>query len=325
MEFVLPAAADFAGTPLFAWAAFLVLVVILLALDLGVFHRKAHAVSSREAAIWTVVWISVALIFNGWVWHMEGTEKALEFLTGYLIEKSLSVDNLFVMVLVFTSFGVPRIYQHRVLFWGIFGALVMRGTLILVGTQLIARFHFVIYVFGAFLIFSGIRMLVVGEEEPDPQKNRALRLFRRFVPTTDHYRGQHFLTREGGRLMATPLMATLVVIEAMDLVFAVDSIPAIFAVTLDPFIVFTSNIFAILGLRSLYFLLANVIEKFAHLKIGLAILLTYVGVKMVITFWDIHIPILVSLGVIVGVLGISILTSIVAARRSALPERKAEE
>ena len=306
------------------WGVFLVVVVILLALDLGVFHRKAHAVSSREAAIWTVVWISVAMLFNAWIWWEMGSQKGLEFLTGYVIEKSLSVDNLFVMVLVFTSFGVPKIYQHRVLFWGIFGALVMRGVLILVGAQLITRFHFIIYIFGAFLIYTGLHMLFAGEQDPDPQKNRVLRLFRRFVPTTDRYDGQHFFTIENGRRVATPLLAALVVIEAMDLVFAVDSIPAIFAVTLDPFIVFTSNIFAILGLRALYFLLANVVEKFVHLKIGLAVILAYVGVKMLVTFFDLHIPVLVSLGIILGVLLTSILTSILANRREPLVEKAAE-
>jgi len=312
-----------AATPMM-WAGFFLLVLVLLALDLGVFHRKAHVVSSKEALGWTVVWITVALAFNAWIYLEEGHVKALEFFTGYVIEKSLSVDNLFVMVLVFTSFGVPKIYQHRVLFWGIFGALVMRGTLILVGTTLISRFHFIIYVFGAFLIYTGLHMLFAGEQDPDPQKNKALRLFRRLVPTTDRYDGQHFLTRVDGRVMATPLLAALVVIEAMDLVFAVDSIPAVFAVTLDPFIVFTSNVFAILGLRSLYFLLANVVEKFVHLKVGLAVILTYVGVKMLITFWDIHIPVLVSLGVILAVLLTSVLTSIVAGRRAELLENAAE-
>jgi len=313
----------FEGTPLYLWLVFFSVVVVLLALDLGVFHRKAHEVSSREAAGWTVVWVTIALCFNGWIWATEGAEKGIEFFTGYLIEKSLSVDNLFVMVLVFTSFGIPKMYQHRVLFWGIFGALVMRGLLILLGAQLIQQFHFVIYVFGGFLIFSGVRMLFAGEEDPDPQKNRALRLVRRVVPTTDRYDGQHFFVRENGRLMATPLFAALVVIEAMDLVFAIDSIPAIFAVTLDPFIVLTSNIFAILGLRALYFLLANVIEKFVYLKIGLAVILTYVGVKMVLTAWDVHIPVWVSLLVIVGVLLTSILTSLFATRHKPLIERAA--
>jgi len=302
MEFVLPAAADFAGTPLFAWAAFLVLVVILLALDLGVFHRKAHAVSSREAAIWTVVWISVALIFNGWVWHMEGTEKALEFLTGYLIEKSLSVDNLFVMVLVFTSFGVPRIYQHRVLFWGIFGALAMRGAMIGAGVLLLERFHWIIYVFGAFLVFTGFKMATQDEMDIEPEANPVLKLIRRVVAVTPGYDGQHFFSRAlikgRTRRVATPLFIVLVMVETTDLVFAVDSIPAIFAITRDPFIVYTSNVFAILGLRSMYFLLAGIIDRFYLLKIGLSVILVFVGVKMLITYFDYHIPIGISLGVV---------------------------
>ena len=310
------------GSPLL-WGLFFLVVLVALALDLGVFHRKAHEVSSREAAVFTVVWVALSLCFNAFIWWDLGPQKGLEFLTGYLIEKSLSVDNLFVMVLVFTSFAVPKIYQHRVLFWGILGALVMRGALILVGSQLVERFHFVIYVFGGFLVFSGIRMLFAGEEEPEPQKNLALRTFRRFVPTTDKYEGQHFFVKRGEKRMATPLLAALVVIEAMDLVFAVDSIPAIFAVTTDPYIVFTSNIFAILGLRAMYFLLANVIEKFVHLKIGLAIILSYVGVKMLISGWY-KIPTYVSLAVIVGVLLTSVLTSLLATRREELLEKAAE-
>lgn len=311
-------------TPLWSWIGFLGVILLLLALDLGVFHRKAHEVSNREAALWTSVWIGVALLFNAWIGVTQGLEKGLEFFTGYLIEKSLSVDNLFVMVLVFTSFGVPKIYQHRVLFWGILGALVMRGTLIVLGAQLIARFHFVIYVLGGFLVLSGIRMLFAGEEDPELRKNGVLRFFRRVVPTTERYEGQRFLVREGGRWMATPLFAALVVIEGTDLVFAIDSIPAIFAVTLDPFIVLTSNIFAILGLRALYFLLANVIEKFVYLKVGLGVILTYVGAKMLITAADVHIPVWVSLLVIVSVLLTSILVSLFVDRRRALLDAAAK-
>lgn len=299
---------------LLLWGGFLLLILVLLALDLGVFHRKDEEISSGAAAGWTAFWITLAMAFNGFIWWDFGSEKALEFFTGYVIEKSLSVDNLFVMVLIFNSFGVPKMYQHRVLFWGIVGALVMRGVLILVGAGLLARFHFVIYVFGAFLIYTGIHMLLASDQMPDPQKNRALRLFRRFIPTTSHYEGHHFLVVQDGKRMATPLLATLVVIEAMDLVFAVDSIPAIFAVTLDPFIVFTSNIFAILGLRSLYFLLANVVEKFIHLKYGLAVILTYVGVKMVISGWY-KIPTWVSLLVILSILLFTMLTSVLANKR----------
>lgn len=304
---------------LLLWGGFLALILILLALDLGVFHRKEHEISSGEAAGWTAFWILLALGFNAFIWWDLGHQKGLEFFTGYVIEKSLSVDNLFVMVLIFNSFGVPKIYQHRVLFWGIVGALVMRGVLILVGAGLLARFHFIIYVFGAFLIYTGIHMLFAADQMPDPQKNRALKIFRRFIPTTNQYEGHHFTVKKDGRRMATPLLATLVVIEAMDLVFAVDSIPAIFAVTLDPYIVFTSNIFAILGLRSLYFLLANVVEKFVHLKYGLAVILTYVGVKMAISGWY-KIPTWVSLLIIVCILGLTMITSVVANRRQARRE-----
>ncbi len=307
----------FGDTPPILWAGFLVLVVIMLALDLGVFNRNPHAITNREAATWTTVWIALAGLFSVFVWLDLGRAKGIEFITGYVIEKSLSVDNLFVMVLVFTAFGVPKIYQHRILFWGILGALVTRGAMILLGAQLINRFHAVIYVFGAFLVYTGIRMILNRGKEVDPRKNLALRIFKRFVPTTDEIDGKHFLTKlPNGKTAATPLMVALVAIEAMDVVFAVDSIPAIFAVTTDPYIVFTSNIFAILGLRSLYFLLANVIERFVHLEIGLSLILTYVGVKMLISGWY-KIPTLLSLTVIVGILIVTILTSVAANRRSA--------
>jgi len=312
-------------TPPLVWLGFLVLVFIFLALDLGVFNRDPHAISNKEAGIWTAVWIALALIFNAGVWWVEGGEKGLEFLTGYLIEKSLSVDNLFVMVLVFTSFGVPKKYQHRVLFWGILGALVSRGVMILLGAALVQRFEWVLYVFGGFLVFTGIRMLLTHGDPPDPTKNMALQLFKRFVPTTNTIDGGHFLTKENGRTLATPLLVALVVIEAMDIVFAVDSIPAIFAVTTDPFIIFTSNVFAILGLRSLYFLLANVIERFVHLEIGLAIILAYVGVKMLLGIWDLHIHNLVSLAVILSILVITTLTSVIANRRRERAEALTED
>ena len=310
----LPAVLIAAQSPVL-WIGFLVLILIVLALDLGVFNRNPHVVEIKEAVVWTCVWIGLAAAFAVFVWWDLGPEKGIDFITGYVIEKSLSVDNLFVMVLVFTSFGVPRQYQHRVLFWGILGALVSRGVMILLGVQLIERFHAVLYVFGAFLVFTGIRMLVKRGDKPDPRKNMVLRLFKRFVPTTDELDGKHFLTRNGnGKKVATPLLVALVVVEAMDIVFAVDSIPAIFAVTTDPFIVFTSNIFAILGLRSLYFLLADVIERFVHLEIGLSVILAYVGVKMLLS--DIApIPTLISLAVIVGILLLTILTSVIANRR----------
>jgi tellurite resistance protein TerC len=306
------------------WAGFILVVIALLALDLGVFHRKAHAVSTKEAAIWTVVWISLALLFNGaiylfWNSMMPGSastnsQAALEFLTGYLIEYSLSVDNIFVFVLIFSFFRVPAAYQHRVLFWGIMGALVMRAILILVGTALIEQFHWVIYLFGAFLIFTGIRMAFHKDEELHPDDNPLIKLARRVIPVTSSYEGQRFFVRHAGKLMATPLLLVLLLAESTDLIFALDSIPAIFAVTLDPFIVFTSNVCAILGLRSLYFLLAGAVDKFYYLKLGLATILTFVGVKMVLA--DIFdIPIAISLLVIVSVLAVAIVVSLLRTRR----------
>ncbi|HEU4325652.1 MAG TPA: TerC family protein [Roseiflexaceae bacterium] len=309
------------------WVGFLAFVFAMLAIDLGVFNRKAHAPSFKEATAWTTVWVSLALVFAVIVYFWQGSVKSLEYLTGYVIEYSLSVDNIFVFVLLFTSFRVPAAYQHRVLFWGILGALIMRGTLIVVGATLLERFHWIIYVFGAFLIFTGIRMAFHKEEtEVHPEGNVLVRLLRRFLPVTKEYHGEHFVVREAGRLMATPLLIVLLIVESTDLIFAVDSIPAIFAVTTDPFIVFTSNVFAILGLRSLYFLLANVVEKFYYLKPALSIILTFVGIKMLtpeITYlatgYKYHIPIAVSLSVIVGVLAIAIFASWMRARR--MPDR----
>jgi tellurite resistance protein TerC len=306
------------------WAGFILVVIALLAIDLGVFHRQAHAVSAKEAAIWTLVWISLALLFNGaiylfWDWMMPGSassnsEAALEFLTGYLIEYSLSVDNIFVFVLIFSYFAVPAAYQHRVLFWGILGAIVMRATLILVGAALIERFHWIVYVFGAFLIFTGIRLAFQKDEAIHPDDNPLIKLVRRIIPVATDYEGRHFFIRRAGALMATPLFLVLLLVESTDLVFALDSIPAIFAVTTDPFIVFTSNICAILGLRSLYFLLAGAMDKFHYLKLGLAAILSFVGLKMVLS--DIyHIPITLSLFVIVALLGIAIGASLVRTRR----------
>ncbi len=291
------------------WGGFILLVLILLALDLGVFHRKAHVVSSKESLLWTIFWIALALVFNVFVFFVLGRQQGIDFFTGYLIEKSLSVDNLFVIAMVFSTFAVPRLYQHRVLFWGILGAIVMRGIMILVGVQLIERFHWVMYVFGAFLLFTGGRMLLGKGHDPDPQHSYVFRVFRRLVPTTNRYDGQHFFTIENGKRVATPLLAALVVVEAMDVVFALDSIPAIFAVTTDPFIVFTSNVFAILGLRSLFFLLANALDRFKHLDVGLSLILIYVGLKMLAS--DVFpIPSLISLAVIVLILTITILASL---------------
>jgi tellurite resistance protein TerC len=310
-------------TPIWLWIGFNVFVLAMLALDLGVFHRKAHAVSSREALIWSIVWISLSLVFNAVIYFnwdrmmpesaYTNREAALAFLTGYLIEKSLSVDNIFVFILIFSFFGVPAAYQHRVLFWGILGALVMRGILIVIGAALLEQFHWIIYVFGAFLIFTGIRMAVNHDENVEPDKNPVVKFFRRFMPVTENFEKEQFFVRRAGRLMATPLFLILLVVESTDLVFAVDSIPAIFAVTQDPFIVYTSNVFAILGLRALYFLLANVMDQFQYLKFGLSAVLIFVGTKMVIADFY-KIPIGVSLGVVAGILTISILASLWKAR-----------
>ncbi len=301
------------------WVGFNVFVLAMLALDLGVFHRKAHVVSVREASIWSAVWIGLALLFNLGVWHLLGAQKGVEFLTGYLIEKSLSVDNIFVFALIFGYFAVPEEYQHRVLFWGILGALVMRAIFIAAGAALIANFHWIIYVFGAFLIVTGIKMAFVPARGLEPEKNPVVRLVRRLMPVTDRYHGQKFFARENGALAATPLFLVLALVETTDLIFAVDSIPAIFAVTSDPFIVYTSNVFAILGLRSLYFLLAGVMSKFEYLKLGLAAILVFVGTKMAIV--DLYkIPSPVSLGVVAAILAIAVVASLARARRIASRE-----
>jgi len=311
--------------PIWLWVGFNLFVLAMLALDLGVFHRKSHAVSGKEALIWSLVWISLSLAFNAVIYFYwdrmmpESTytnrEAALAFLTGYLIEKSLSVDNIFVFILIFSYFAVPAVYQHHVLFWGILGALVMRGILIVVGAALLHEFHWIIYIFGAFLIFTGIRMAFQRDEELHPEKNPVLKFFRRLMPVTENFEKDHFFVRRAGKLMATPLFLILLVVETTDLVFAVDSIPAIFAVTEDPFIVYTSNVFAILGLRALYFLLANVMDKFEYLKYGLSAVLTFVGIKMVIV--DLYkIPTGMSLGVVAGILTTSILASLWKAKRS---------
>ncbi|HET6823675.1 MAG TPA: TerC family protein [Anaerolineales bacterium] len=310
--------------PIWLWIGFNVFVLAMLAIDLGVFHRKAHAVSGKEALIWSVVWISLSLLFNLIIYlywdrmvpasAYTNSEAALAFLTGYLIEKSLSVDNIFVFILIFSFFAVPSAYQHRVLFWGILGALIMRGTLIFIGAALLEQFHWIIYVFGAFLVFTGIRMaLSNSEENVQPDKNPVVKFFRRFMPVTENFERDQFFVRRAGRLLATPLFLILLVVESTDLVFAVDSIPAIFAVTRDPFIVYTSNVFAILGLRALYFLLANVMDKFQYLKVGLSAVLVFIGVKMVIDGFY-HIPIGISLGVVASILTISILASLWKAR-----------
>ena len=291
------------------WVIFNVFVLGLLALDLGVFHRRDHAVGMKEAALWTGVWISISVLFNLGIYFYAGPVPALQFLTGYLIEKSLSVDNIFVFVMLFTYFNVPAVYQHRVLFWGILGALIMRGMLIGVGAFLISQFHWVIYIFGAFLVFTGVRMAVQKDEHVEVESNGVVKLLRRVMPITQNYHGHDFFVRQAGRIFATPLFVVLLIVETTDLIFALDSIPAIFAVTTDPFLVYTSNVFAILGLRSMYFLLADVVTKFRFLKLGLSAILAFVGVKMLIV--DIfHIPIAVSLVVIASILTISIVASL---------------
>lgn len=292
------------------WIGFNAFVLVMLTIDLGVFHRDAHKVSVKEAAAWTTVWVSLALIFNYGIYYFMGAGPGLEFLTGYLIEKALSVDNIFVFVLIFSYFRVPPKFQHRVLFWGILGALLMRGAMIGAGAYLISNFHWVIYVFGAFLVYTGIRMGTQKERDIEPEANPVLRLIRRFVPVAPHYDGQKFFTsvtnkRGRSRRAATPLFVVLVLVETTDLIFAVDSIPAIFAVTQDPFLVYTSNVFAILGLRALYFLLAGVIEKFHFLKLGLAVVLVFVGTKMLLEE-VVTVPTSLSLGVIAVVLSTSV-------------------
>lgn len=298
------------------WVGFNVFVLGMLALDLGVFHRKAHVVGFKEAGIWSAVWIALALAFNAGVWHFFGPQKGMEFLTGYLIEKSLSVDNIFIFALIFSYFAVPQQYQHRVLFWGILGALVMRAIFIAAGAALISNFHWIIYVFGAFLILTGIKMVFTPDKGLEPEKNPVVKLVRRLMPVTDRYHGQKFFTRENGALAATPLFLVLALVETTDLIFAVDSIPAIFAVTTDPFIVYTSNVFAILGLRSLYFLLAGVMNKFEYLKLGLAAILVFVGAKMALV--DVYkIPSAVSLGVVAAILAVAVAASLLRVRRRA--------
>lgn len=299
----------------FVWAGFLLFVLLMLALDLGVFHRKSHEVKIKEALVWSAVWIGLALIFNVGVWYFIGKEKAIEFLTGYVIEKSLSVDNLFVFIMVFSYFNVDTRYQHKVLFWGILGALVMRAIFIFAGVALIQQFHWIIYIFGAFLIFTGIKMLVQKDEKMEPEKNPLVRLFKRFFPVTDTMHGDRFFVKINAKTVATPLFIVLLIIEFTDLIFAVDSIPAILAISTDTFIIFTSNVFAILGLRALYFALAGIAKLFYYLKYGLSAILVFVGVKMVVAGFF-KIPVMYSLLIIVSILTVSILASVIFPKTS---------
>jgi tellurite resistance protein TerC len=292
------------------WVTFNVFVVVMLALDLGVFHRTAHVIRIREALAWCALWVTLALLFNLGIYVRLGAEPALEFLTGYVLEYSLSVDNIFVFLMIFAYFRVPYLHQHKVLFWGILGALIMRTLFILTGIALIQKFHWVIYIMGAFLIITGIKMARQKDEEIHPERNPVLRLFRRFMPVTESYEGGNFFVKRSGRLFATPLFIVVLVVETTDVVFAVDSIPAILAITLDPFIVYTSNVFAILGLRSLFFALAGVMRLFHYLPYGLSLILVFVGIKMLLV--DMYkIPIGIALGTVAAVLVISVIASIV--------------
>lgn len=304
------------------WAGFLAFVGLMLALDLGVFHRRAHVVKFREAVMWTVVWFCLAMLFAFWLKSFRSPRESLQFVTGYLIELSLSMDNVFVIALIFTYFRIPPEHQHRVLYWGILGALAMRGIMIFAGVALIDWIDFVLYILGAFLVYSGVRMIFV-ETEVHPEKNRVVLLARKLYPITPHLEGQKFITVWQGRKALTPLALVLLMVETTDLIFAVDSIPAIFAVTTKPFIVFTSNVFAILGLRSLYFVLAGAIGYFRYLKIGLSLVLVFVGLKMLLDphdrepplWFQIEIPISVSLLAVGGIILISVVLSITATRR----------
>ncbi len=303
--------------PLWLWVGFGLFMVIMLVLDLGVFHRKAHEVNVKEALTWSGVWVGLALLFAGGVYLFSGGQQSLEFLTGYLIEWSLSVDNIFVFLLIFSYFAIPSSYQHKVLFWGILGALVMRAVMIGLGAALIEQFHWVIYVFGALLVLSGAKMALQKETGLRPDANPLVKLFRRVAPVTDSYHGDRFFVTLGKVRYATPLFVALLMVESADLMFAVDSVPAIFGITTDPFIVYTSNVFAILGLRSLYFALSGVMHRFHYLKLGLSLILVFVGIKMLASS-VVQIPTLLSLGVVVAVLALSVVASILRPQKDAV-------
>jgi tellurite resistance protein TerC len=302
------------GTSIYFWIGFHVFVFIMLALDLGVFHKHTHKVPVKEAVIWSAVWITLALLFNLFVFFEFGKTQALEFLTAYVIEYSLSVDNIFVFILIFSYFAVKSQYQHKILFWGILGALIMRGLFIFAGVALINRFHWIVIIFGGFLVFTGIRMLFQKETEVDPEKNAIVRFFKKFLPVSHTLYDDKLFIRQNNRLYATPLFLVLLIIESSDLIFAVDSIPAILAISKDTFIVYTSNILAILGLRSLYFAIAGMMGYFRYLKIGLAFVLSFVGLKMLAAYFHFEIPIVSSLVIIISILLISILASVLIKR-----------
>ena len=301
---------------LYLWIGFNIFVLAMLALDLGIFHRKAHVVSFQEAIAWSIVWVALALLFNLGIYIWSGPQRAVEFLTGYLIEKSLSVDNIFVFLMIFTYFRVPGQYQHKVLFWGIIGALVMRAVFIFAGVALIKQLHWIIYLFGAFLVYTGVKMVTGHGKEIHPERNPVLKLFRRFMPVTADYVEDRFFVTQDGIRHATPLFIVLLVVETTDVIFAVDSIPAILAITLDTFIVYSSNVFAILGLRALYFALAGLIQLFQYLHYGLSGILVFVGTKMLISDYY-KIPIWISLGVVLALLVVSVLASLLPSKKTA--------
>ena len=303
---------------LWLWIGFSIFVLAMLALDLGVFHRKSHTVGMKEALTWSAVWIALALLFNAGIWYWRGPDQGLTFLTGYVVELSLSVDNLFVFLLIFAYFKVPAQYQHKVLFWGILGALVMRAVFIGAGIALIQKFHWIIYFFGAVLVISGLKMAFEKDKEVHPEKNPVLKIFRRFMPVTGEYHGGDFFVKRGQLWAATPLFIVLLMLETTDLVFAVDSVPAVLAITTDPFIVYTSNVFAILGLRSMFFALAGIMKLFHYLHYGLAAVLVFVGAKMLLAGFY-KIPTLASLLVIVGLLAVAVVASLIHAARRAPP------
>jgi len=303
------------STQLIWWLVFGVLVIVLLALDLGVFHRRAHVIRVREALIWSAVWISLSLIFNLGVYFAFGADKAVNFFTGYLVEKSLSVDNLFVFLVIFTYFNVPANAQHKVLFWGIMGALIIRGIFIFAGVAIIERLHWVIYIFGAFLVYTGVRLFLHRDRKIHPEHNPFLGLCRRFIPVTKDYHGDRFFLREAGQLFVTPLFLVVLVVETTDILFAVDSIPAVLSITLDPFIVYTSNIFAILGLRALYFALAGVTLRLHYLSYGLSAILVFLGFKMLFSGFY-KLPVVVALGVVAGILAISTIASFLRPKKA---------
>ena len=304
---------------LWVWGALIAGILAMLAVDLFM-HRDAHVIGVKEAAVWSLIWVAVAVAVGGAIWWAYGTEFGLQYFAGYVIEKSLAIDNVFVWAMIFSYFAVPRQYQHRVLFYGVVGALVFRAIFIAAGSVLIASFAWVLYIFGAFLILTGIRMLIQRNEHIDPSKSKTLKLFRRFVPTTDEYEGQKFLTRRNGVLMATPLLAVLVLVEVTDIIFAVDSIPAIFAVTQEPFLVFASNALAILGLRAMYFLLADLIHRFVYLKLGLSLVLVWVGIKMIVSHAVFKIPTGISLGIVIAIIAVSIGASLWVSRGKPSPD-----